>query len=198
MSLPGSRYYCINHPHAATEETCTRCGRPFCASCLTELLGRRVCGWCRDAALQNRQAQAINPAPVVLWARIFNALMLLGGLALTALSLSMMTAPLWLASMGGTGSGGTAPGAATSSAIMVVLGAVSVLSSFVIYLPPALGLGPGRGWLWTWQLVALILTIVGSCLSGIYGSLSFVPALVLIIFWVKPEVRAYCTGTGAG
>jgi hypothetical protein len=62
-----------------------------------------------------------------------------------------------------------------------------------LFVPPAIGLGRGRPWAWTWQLVALILSIPGSCvsLSGC-GLLSLVPAVLLLYFWLQPEVKGYC------
>ena len=48
--------------------------------------------------------------------------------------------------------------------ILGALGAVGVVVGFVTFLPPLLLLAPGRPWMWTWQIVAIVVAIVGGCL----------------------------------
>ena len=48
---------CINHPAEPAAGVCSACACAFCEGCLVELLGRRMCGPCRDthlAQMQNR------------------------------------------------------------------------------------------------------------------------------------------------
>ena len=49
MSLPS----CLNHPAAPAEASCTHCGRSFCAGCLVELVGQRLCAECKEVALRD-------------------------------------------------------------------------------------------------------------------------------------------------
>jgi len=53
--------FCTYHPQVPTNDGCANCRRPFCASCLTDLMGARYCGHCRDAVLAQMQHQP--PAP---------------------------------------------------------------------------------------------------------------------------------------
>lgn len=48
MSIPP----CVNHPSLEAVAACTQCGRPFCAGCLVELVGRQFCAECKAGALQ--------------------------------------------------------------------------------------------------------------------------------------------------
>ena len=198
-------HQCANHPTVPTGATCARCGRPFCESCLTELMGSRVCGWCRDLQLQRFQpAAAVNARTVVLWARIFDWVMLAGGIAMSVLLALYFGVIAWGITQ--PGPGGPAPGTvATPNSIpdsmlmFVAISAVIVLLGVVLYLPPAVGLGPGRPWLWTWQMAALVISVLGGCLTmGYLGIFALVPAIVLWIYWVKPEVRAYCERPDGG
>ncbi|HTE19326.1 MAG TPA: hypothetical protein VK689_13210 [Armatimonadota bacterium] len=188
-------HHCANHPMVPTGVTCARCGRPFCEDCLTEMMGSRVCGWCRDLQLQRLQPAAPASArAVVMWARIFDWVMLVGGVLVTGLvgvfALNALNPPLSVSSP----SPGTTTVVTRSSPDGFFLGimAVVLLLNVVLYLPPAIGLGPGRPWLWTWQMVALVVSVIGGCITiGYLGVLAAGPAVALWIFWVKPEVRAY-------
>lgn len=42
---------CTLHPHLEALALCSHCGRPYCAGCLVELVGRRLCGECKGAML---------------------------------------------------------------------------------------------------------------------------------------------------
>jgi hypothetical protein len=66
MSIPT----CLNHPNVEATAPCAHCRRPFCSSCLVELVGRRLCAECKETALSNlllsrqRHPQAL-PALIV-------------------------------------------------------------------------------------------------------------------------------------
>jgi hypothetical protein len=62
----------------------------------------------------------------------------------------------------------------------------------VLFLPPAVGLGRGRPVFWAWQLVALLGAVCGLGFEGGSGLLAIAPALVVLVYWIKPEVRRYC------
>ena len=192
MDLPA--HHCANHPLVPTGATCARCGRPFCEDCLTEIMGSRVCGWCRDSQLQRLQPAApTNARAVVMWARIFNWVMLVGGVLVTGLiGLFALISRNPVPSAPGTPPGTVASGNSPDEYILLGIMAVALLLNVVLYLPPAIGLGPGRPWLWTWQMVALVVSVIGGCITITYfGFLTAGPAVALWIFWVKPEVRAY-------
>jgi hypothetical protein len=130
-----------------------------------------------------------DAAAVVLWARIFDAVAFLVGLGMTVLYAMAFVFPFF------TGvSGRPSSNAVSQPAFQITLtaAAVSILASALLYLPPAIGLGPGRGWLWTWQLVALVLSVISGCILGNIGLVLLAPAIILWTFWVKPEVRRYC------
>ena len=67
-----------------------------------------------------------------------------------------------------------------------------MLLGLVLALPPAIALGPGRGWTFTYQLIT---TVAGTLLSCFWASCLALPfwiaAPFLVYFWVKPEVRRY-------
>ncbi len=46
---------CLNHPWIESHAACSRCGQPFCDSCLVELLGNRLCAPCRNVRLAEVQ-----------------------------------------------------------------------------------------------------------------------------------------------
>jgi hypothetical protein len=55
---------CVNHPAVRVETACGRCARIFCDACLVSLLGRRLCGPCRDAELASLAGErARDPYP---------------------------------------------------------------------------------------------------------------------------------------
>jgi hypothetical protein len=54
---------CTNHPDVETAEACASCGRPFCAACLVDFMGRRTCGACRDQHLAQMHPRAVPGAP---------------------------------------------------------------------------------------------------------------------------------------
>jgi hypothetical protein len=136
--------------------------------------------------------RACDPATVVLWARIYNAVALVMGGAMTALYAVAFAFPFFTAL--GPGGSGSAPGVKEPTVqVTVAVAAGMMLLSALLYLPPAIGLGPRRGWLWTWQLVVLVLSVLGGCiLFSSVGMLLLAPAVLLWIFWIKPEVRQYC------
>ncbi|HEU4754819.1 MAG TPA: hypothetical protein VFU47_17050 [Armatimonadota bacterium] len=185
-------YPCSNHPQVLTDRICTGCGRPFCPACLTEIGGKATCGWCRDLCLAQLQTRkTVNPQTVVFWARIFNGVTLLAATGFTALLGTIFSLPLWLPSRS------PSPTASTTTEFSVILGVLGVVlvATWLVLLPPALFLGPGRPWTWAWQLVAIVVAGVGSLvLMSSLGLFVIGAAAALGIFWLRPEVRAYCDG----
>jgi hypothetical protein len=47
--------YCFNHQDVPPAHTCPDCGEKFCADCLVTLLGRTLCGPCKNFQLRQRQ-----------------------------------------------------------------------------------------------------------------------------------------------
>src|SRR6266446_3071863 len=47
---------CLHHPQISLTERCARCEESFCANCLVEVLGQRICGTCRDARVRELEA----------------------------------------------------------------------------------------------------------------------------------------------
>lgn len=52
---------CANHPKTDAEGTCTRCARPFCASCAVDLQGRLWCKDCLVEVLSRSGAGQVHP-----------------------------------------------------------------------------------------------------------------------------------------
>lgn len=184
----------MNHPQVLGPRICATCGRPFCENCVVEFMGRDACLWCRDMQLYRIQTRGqTNPKDVVLWARIFDGVMLLFSVGMSVFLVLYMGFISWMM--------GRQPSANQVEEMpreflggMLAISVLGILFSLAAYLPPLLKLGPGRPWLWTWQLMAIILSVVGSCL-GItsIGFITIVPAIVMLVFWLKPEVRDYCS-----
>jgi Na+/pantothenate symporter len=60
--------------------------------------------------------------------------------------------------------------------IYIILGSITaVLSSIALF-------SPRKPWSWVLGVVLLAIGIVGIC---------FLPSLLMLIFWTKPETRAY-------
>jgi hypothetical protein len=192
--VSAATHYCANHPGVNAARVCGGCGRPFCEQCLTEIQGTPVCGWCRDlrlAGMQGRRYQTppVDPRQVIFWARVFNAVMLVTGVGCSALGMAFGMLPFWLEDP----QAASDPAATWVPVVYILIYSVGILASLVLYLPPAIALSRPRPWMWTWQFVALILSIIGSCVSFSPLSACFVaPPAVLIYYWTRPEVRAYC------
>lgn len=54
---------CQNHPEAAAAQACASCQHPFCASCLTSLMGYPVCGRCKEYRMAQMQTGPAHRAP---------------------------------------------------------------------------------------------------------------------------------------
>jgi hypothetical protein len=164
---------CPNHPETAVEEGCKRCGRPFCEQCLVELQQQRVCADCKTAVLGELQrGRPVDPARVVFWARIFDWV-----LAVPALFLGIV----WLVSSSNPGNGSRE------------LYPLFALLGLVFPLPPAIALGPGRRWAYYYQMATLIVgTLLSGCSFALLSVGLWIPAAILLVYWVRPEVRAYC------
>jgi hypothetical protein len=157
--------------------------------------GQLLCGWCRDQRLGRiQQRSTVNPATVVLLARIFNAAALLVTIGFAALMLGYMG---FVTSVVSSSPRANPSSGEPSVEMMMGIFAVVTVLSLLLYLPPAIGLGPRRGWLWAWQMVALCFAVLGGCVSiSAIGLFLMVPAVVLFVFWIKPEVRDYCAVGG--
>jgi hypothetical protein len=69
--------YCLNHEEAPSVQTCPDCGEAFCARCLVEFQGLRLCGPCKNYRVRKVQ----RPVRVA-------------GVAVAALILGLVCAPL--------------------------------------------------------------------------------------------------------
>lgn len=49
---------CLNHPAVHTDQSCGRCGRPFCGDCLVPIRGQALCGGCKLLMLRDMQRQS--------------------------------------------------------------------------------------------------------------------------------------------
>lgn len=164
-----------------------------------ELAGQPLCGWCRDLRLRELQRpahgsgrSAVDPRQVILWARVFDGVMLAAGIG------SALVTGGYMVFMGTMMQSMAPPRAAPPpplffqafTALGIGTAVLTLLVALVAYLPPLLGPGRGRGWLWTWQTVALAFGMAMG--AGTCGVFLLAPAVILLLYWVKPEVRAYC------
>jgi hypothetical protein len=180
---------CANHPTEPTSRTCAGCGRPFCEACLTELMHRPVCGWCRDRDVARAQSvRTVDPAAVVLWARVFDGVALLCTGGITGLYGFMFSMPMLMSPR--------VPGAAAPPPGFPVVGfgvaGLILALEALVFLPPLLFLGNRSRWAWYWQMVALVLAVVSGlpfCTS--YGLVTISGAIAIGVFWIRPEVREY-------
>lgn len=184
--------FCSNHPGVATDGECVRCCRPFCPDCLLELRGERLCGWCRDADVARlSRRRPLRPENVVLMARLFDWAMILLGAGYALFNAAVMA--LIMAVPGPSGSTGQRQESFMVIGVMVTLFGTAALAVLGLYLPPALGLGPGRRWAWRYQLVAAGAgVLVGAVLFAVTCIPMFLAAIGLLIYWLRPEVREYC------
>jgi len=126
----------------------------------------------------------------VVLARVFNGLTLLLGIGLAAFS-GLYAGLLFSLP----GSNGSDLGMGLGGIVAVVGGTVAL--TLLLYLPPLIGLGRGRAWLWVWQLVTIGFSVIGGCIGVLsIGPILIIPAVILLIFWIKPEVRDYCSLPG--
>lgn len=185
---------CVNHPDRETPETCDECAQPFCDSCVVSLLGRRLCGACRDLTIR-RLAGASTRA---LWvARAFDV----AGLLFSALGAEILTfahdalaKPQVIPSPPG-----SPPGTITSVTQLDVVTPQALAlaaAAVVVFLPPLLGLRRGRRWAWRWQIAALLfpmaLTLGAAALAGMSG-LAMLPiaavGVLLLPNWLGRATR---------
>lgn len=64
---PSSWPGCMTHPLAPAEGPCAGCARPYCANCLVEIMGRRLCAECK-ARVVGSVEQRKPQHPYALWA----------------------------------------------------------------------------------------------------------------------------------
>jgi hypothetical protein len=64
---------CTAHPQIDETAPCAGCGRPFCESCLAEILGRRLCADCKQHAVQNITRRP-QQHPLALWSVLVPAI----------------------------------------------------------------------------------------------------------------------------
>jgi hypothetical protein len=190
-TLPGAPSgHCRNHPETPTLTLCSMCGYPFCPQCLVSLQGAVLCAWCKQMTLARLRApvQTVDPRAVVAWSRAFDILMIVGAAGMAALQ-------FWIygfaASMADSGSSQVVfPPPGTVASLATIAPPVAAL---ILALPPAVGLGRGRRWAYLWQMIMLIPAALLSCFWASCLGLFFWPAaVILLIFLLKPEVKAYC------
>ena len=107
---------------------------------------------------------------VVFWFRVYAAVMgamgVLTGLLIMAMGVLAMTA--------------NEPGADDVPMwLFVMIGVMAIATSAIYWLPFYFG---NRPWVWTYSLVVICLGM---------GSCTIVAALPLLIYWLKPETKAY-------
>jgi hypothetical protein len=170
---------CRNHPNIPTNQICQWCRNSYCSQCLVDFRGSNLCAWCKQAAVvqMQRQANSCDPRTVMLWARIYNIVMVLGCLAMLGLQFfaygntrfGFYSEPMWLA-------------------WRYVPAGIGLLMA----LPPAIGLGQGRRWTYLWEMIILIPSMLLSCFWASCLGIVFWPcAIVLLVFWVRPEVKDF-------
>jgi hypothetical protein len=170
---------CRNHPTVPTSEVCQWCRNSYCDQCLVDFRGARLCGWCKQASMAQMQrfSTQCNPKVVGLWARVYDWRLVAAAVVGVAVS-----AAAW-----GRLQQGPFQGPVFLTLTYAVLG-----FSLLLALPPAIGLGPGRKWAYIWQMMMLIPSMLLSCMwAGCLGMVFWPAAIVLLIYWVKPEVRDY-------
>jgi hypothetical protein len=74
---PRDPAYCLNHEEAMSVHTCPDCGEAFCARCLIEFQGLRLCGPCKNFRVRKLQRR-----PQI------------AGMAIAALVVGLVCAPL--------------------------------------------------------------------------------------------------------
>jgi len=184
--------FCRNHPQAATAAACAYCRGAYCDQCLVEFRGVLLCEGCKEIALAGLRSSvgSVEPTTVVTWARVYDWLMAVGslaGLGLQIWGLLMMNDVL-------AGSGG---GVGFSMRWLGFWSVVPAIVALVASVPPAVGLGPGRRWAYWWQTVMLVPSALLSCMwASCLGLLFWPGAVILLVFMLKPEVRAYCGADG--
>jgi hypothetical protein len=186
--LTAGPHACRNHPDVTTDQTCAWCRNPFCDQCLVEFRGVRLCAWCKQASLVQMQSHhsRVDPRQVVMWARVYDAVVAVGSL----LMLGVMT--FQMAVTGADRSFFFTPGAAFLQGLwglMLIVPAVLLVASAV----PALAIGPGKSWAYMWQTILLVPSALLGCLcAGCWSILLWPAAIVLMVYWIKPEVKEYC------
>lgn len=163
---------CLAHPAVATERICVRCRQPFCDACLAEILGGSYCVWCKNATVQELQMPGarpqapVDPRPILLAARIYDA----------ALGMLLAVGGALLAARAG------ADWAAGFPAVVVGIG-FALYGVLHVAMTPLLR--PGHAWAWGAQIGLVIVDIL----------VCFPVAIPMLIFWMRPEVRARLSGS---
>ena len=169
--------WCPNHPEVAAHEECAQCGQPLCDQCLVEIRGQALCGGCKISLVQDLQHQiGVNPARVVYWARVFDWVLAAPALFWGAV---FLIATAW-------------PNPEND---FLEFYAVAAVLGLVLPLPPAVALAPNRRWAYYYQMATLTVgALSAGCSLSILGVLLWLPAGILLWYWLRPEVRSYCTG----
>jgi hypothetical protein len=181
---PAAPGVCRNHPEIPTNQHCAWCRNPFCNQCLVELRGSYLCAWCKQAALAQMQrgAVTVDARQVVLWARIYDIVMALGAFAMLGFQIFSMSV-----------NSGLDQTFFQSFQMLYWLGLIPSSVALLASIPPAVGLGPGRKWAYLWQMIMLIPSMLLSCLwASCFGLVFWPAAIVLLVYWIKPEVKDYC------
>ncbi len=106
---------------------------------------------------------------IYLWYRIYSGCLLFASVVIICAGVYVFTAP--------PGAPGTTEEGQTVGAVLyIILGSITaVLYSIALF-------SPRKPWSWVFGVVLLAIGIVTFC---------FLPSLVLLIFWSKPETRAF-------
>lgn len=178
---------CYVHPDVETPLVCNRCRNPFCSQCLVDIRGASYCGWCKGAVLydmQRRPTNTVDIKQVLFWAKVYNGLMALGGLAGIAFQLLVLTSFSEITRAFRP----TNPG----SEIGMIVGFVLPVLALLVSVPPMLGMKPGQRWAYIWEAILLLPSAFFSCFWLSCFSFFFWPgAIALFVYWMKPEVKAY-------
>jgi hypothetical protein len=142
------------------------------------MLGESLCADCKSRvvdALSGRQQ--VQPERVLAWARVFDWVLAVpalfwGGVYILGL--------LW-------------PDPDRNE--YLALYGIAAVVGLVLPLPPALCLSHGRRWAYYYQVVTLTLgTLLSVCTLSILSVALWLPAGILLSYWLRPEISAYCEG----
>ena len=181
--------FCTSHPEVETARVCSRCQRPFCDRCLVDLVNQPHCAGCKQVTLTamhggqspagGRFGNQVDPERFVFWCRIYNW-------ALAALSVPLLTAPLWYGWLLTT----AGPGPPLPFPVWLIGTPYLVMGliQLALHVTGAIGLSAGRVWSYylQWGIAVLGLICGTNCLF-----LPIAAGVVMIVWLLKPEVKQY-------
>ena len=167
---------CTNHPGVEAIDRCTGCSEPFCANCLVEIQGQKLCGSCKVMTIQGRPAP---PMPgqrpnVVVWYLVYCVLMMLMYLSVAVLGIVVLIFP---EEMFESDPDMSAVGARMMGVMMLVF----CLPFTLFYLVAARMPRNKAGWIV--GIVAIAMGLTSACLWPM--------TIPLMFFWLKDATRAY-------